>query len=62
MKKPVVKLTPDERAKKVEEAMRYAWSSMESHFKHTYGGDEKPFDKECVKEYARLMVILSELY
>jgi hypothetical protein len=57
-------MTPDERAKKVETAMRLAWSSLESHLQYTHGRhpDGKLHHKKCVKEYCELLRLLSELY
>ncbi len=59
------------RSKKIKEAIRLAWSSLDSHLKWTHkrisrkemriSGNNK-FHRECVKEYARTIKILSELY
>ena len=57
-----------ERAKLVEKGILLAWSSLESHLKLTYADiDAKTdgtheFQKKCVREYATLIKILSDLY
>lgn len=57
-------MTTDRRAKKVDEALRLVWSSLESHLdltsKKSYEG--KTFHKRCVKGYARIVSLLSDLY
>ena len=59
------------RAKKIDEAIRLAWSSLESHLLWTHKplskqskkeGETHKFHKKCVNEYARSIKILSELY
>jgi heme-degrading monooxygenase HmoA len=59
------------RAKKIDEAIRLTWSSLESHLKWTHHrlpknnvdkGESNGFHRNCVKEYARTIQILSELY
>lgn len=52
------------RAKTIEEAIRLVWDSLESHLKwtHTESTDGVRFHKTCIKEYARLIELLSELY
>lgn len=63
-----MKNQPDDRAKKVDEAMRLVISSLTSHLPYTYGGGKLPrsetksFHKKSVKEYARIIHLLSELY
>lgn len=52
------------REKKVEEAMRLVWDSLQSHLPYTYGKANTKttrFHKKCVREYALLLKILSEL-
>jgi len=59
----------DERAKKIEEAIRLTWDSLQSHLQYTHGQEElmlrdetKPFHKRCVRDYAKVLKILTELY
>lgn len=60
----------NERAKLIEDALRLVWSSLESHLEHTHqtkrlnkkSGESLTFHKKCVREYARLIEILSRLY
>ena len=54
----------NERAKLIEEACRLIWSSFESHLEWTYKEtpEGKRFQRQCIKEYARLLSILSRLY
>lgn len=56
----------DERARKVEAAIRLSYSSLASHLQYTYGkvpkGESRAFHKRCVKEYATIIKLLSELY
>lgn len=55
------------KAKLIEEAIRLAWGSLESHLRythekpHTTQGDEL-FHQECVREYSRIIYNLSQLY
>lgn len=65
-KKPSKK---DERAKKIEEAIKLTYDSLQSHLPYTHeepdmtSRDEtKAFHRKAVKEYARLITILTELY
>lgn len=58
------------RAMLVDEGIQLVWESLESHLKFTHqesllnkkNGETAKFHKKCVKEYARLIQILSELY
>ena len=57
----------DEKAKKIERAIRLAWGSMETHLIYAYGKPAKvqgntAFHKKCVREYAEIINILSQLY
>ena len=59
----------DERAKKIEEAIRLTYDSLQSHLPYTHeepdmtSRDEtKAFHCKSVKEYVRLLTILTELY
>ena len=61
----------DERAQKIEEAIRTVFDSLQSHLPYTY---EKPseldkkrhetrqFHKKCVAEYSEVIDILANLY
>ncbi len=59
----------NERAKKIEQAIRLIWSSLDSHLAWTYEKGpkvkyfgKKVFHKRAVKEYAEIIKILTELY
>ena len=59
----------DGRALKIEEAIRLTYDSMQSHMPYTYGHEElmirketKAFHKKCVKDYQRVIQLLTELY
>ncbi len=54
----------DTRAKLIEQAVKLIWSSLASHLSWTYTKhpDSKRFHKKCVKEYADLIKIITELY
>lgn len=61
----------DQRAKKINEAIRLVWLSIESHLEPTFlpltkqdreRGENKEFHKKCVEEYALLIKLLSELF
>lgn len=54
-----------ERAKKIDRALRLVWWSMESHlhWTHHYSKTlDQRWEKKCVRDYAELIKILSELY
>jgi len=56
-----------ERAKKIEEGIRLAWDSLNSHLPYTHGGrsvrgETYNFHKRCVRDYAKIISILTELY
>lgn len=46
-----------------ERALRLVWSSLQSHLPWTYkpSSEGKRFHKQCVKDYAELMKIISNL-
>lgn len=54
----------DDRAKKIAEALRLVWGSLDSHLDFTFEKhhDSKLFHKKTVKEYAKLIKLLTELY
>lgn len=54
----------DQRAKKIDRALKLAWDSLQSHLNWTHhiSSEGKIFHKKCVKQYAELMKLLSELY
>jgi hypothetical protein len=54
----------NERAKKIEQAIRLIWESLESHLYYTHAKSSEGirFHKRCVRDYAALIKILSELY
>lgn len=49
--------------KKIEKAIRLTWDSLQSHLKYTQikTSEGIKFHKDCVKEYAETIKILSEL-
>lgn len=56
--------------KQIERAIRLIWSSLESHLTYTYEkptrvdlsrGETQKFHKDCIREYAETIKILSEL-
>ena len=53
-----------ERARKVERAIRLAYDSLQSHLQWTHKRSKEGtnFHKRCVKEYAEIIKLLSELY
>lgn len=68
-----MKKKDDKKAKKIAKAIRMIYDSLESHLDWTHptkkemrimkSRDETPeFHKKCVREYAELIMILSELY
>lgn len=71
IKKRIIRLTGQDRAKKIDRAIRLVWSSLESHLEGAHrnlkllekkNGESNKFHKQCVKEYAEVIKILSELY
>lgn len=60
----------EDRARMVEQGIRLAWESLESHLIRTYQdgreskkrGETVQFHKKCIREYAELIDILSRLY
>lgn len=61
------KTDADFKAKEIERAIRLAFSSLESHLQYTHGGrlvrnEDREFHKNCIKEYADIIKVLSELY
>ncbi|RTL06186.1 hypothetical protein EKK58_06100 [Candidatus Dependentiae bacterium] len=62
---PKRNVAKQQRAEKVNEAIRLVWGSLDSHLyytNHTPKDGTNKFHQECVKEYARLITLLSELY
>lgn len=56
-------MTTEEKAKKIERAIRLAWSSLESHLQWTHkkSSEGEKFHKQCLGEYAELIKILTEI-
>lgn len=56
-------MTIEEKAKKIERAIRLAWSSLESHLQWTHkkSSEGEKFHKQCLEEYAELIKILTEI-
>lgn len=57
------------RAKAIDEAMRLVYDSLQSHLPFTHvgadalmPGETTEFHKNCVKEYSRVLELLSKLY
>ena len=52
------------RERKIEEAIKLTYDSLLSHLRYTYIATSEgvKFHKDCVKEYATTIKILSELY
>lgn len=52
------------RAKRVSKAIREVWESLDSHLDFTYSKhpDGNKFHKKAVRDYAKLLVLLSKLY
>lgn len=60
----------NDKAQKIERAIRLTWSSLESHLRYTHQAlpkglkdlnETNQWHKRCVKEYAEVIKILSEL-
>ena len=51
-----------EKEKWIEEFYRLIWDSLESHLEGTHKGKAQKFDKECVKDYARMMELLTKIW
>ena len=56
-----------ERPKKIAKAMNIVWASLESHLlipyiDKKYSDKDIKFHQQCVREYAELIKLLSELY
>lgn len=58
------------REQEIERAIRLIWDSLESHLAYTYeplpkraekDGETNEFHKQCVREYAEVISILSNL-
>ncbi len=51
-------------AKELEKAIRLAFASLESHLPYTYGKSKEGgvFHQNCVNEYARIILTLSQQY
>lgn len=63
------RLAKDKRAKLIEEGIKLAYDSLQSHLPYTHGAEETMlrdetnlFHSKCVKDYSRLIAILTELY
>jgi hypothetical protein len=54
----------DERAKNVDTAIKQIWDSLESHLDCTHQDtpEGRKFHKQCIKDYAKLLIILTKLY
>jgi len=55
----------DKKAKKIERAIQIIWDSLDSHLEYVYNSEskeDKDFHKQCVKEYAEVIKIITELY
>lgn len=50
------------RAKLVNEAICFVYDSLDSHLWHARKGKDKRFHKKCVREYSRIIRLLSKLY
>ena len=57
------------RAKAIDEAIRLVYDSLQSHLPYTHVGPDSlipgettEFHKNCVKEYSRVLELLSKLY
>lgn len=55
------------RAKVIRKLMRGVWDSLDSHLPYAYAKNmEAPntnkFNQDCVKEYSKMLVLLSTLY
>jgi hypothetical protein len=64
-KKPEVKKkNHSRRAKHVERAIRLTWVSLESHLEYTHRKDGAgfTFHKRAVRDYAEVILLLSNLY
>ena len=59
------KLTPKQRAREIEKAIRLAYDSLESHLPYTHQkhvDGSMRFHRKCISEYAEIIAILSKLY
>lgn len=62
--------TSDDRARKVSEGIRIATDSLISHLEYTHGvskkylirNETKVFHRKCVRDYAKLIHLLSQLF
>ena len=52
------------RERKIDKAIRLTYDSLQSHLRYTYikTTEGNKFHKNCVKEYAEIIKILSDLY
>lgn len=64
-------MSKKERAKEIDRAIRLTWESLQSHLKYCYEeidkghkkqGETNEFHKQCVRDYAETLLILSKLY
>ena len=56
--------TKHKKERKIDKAIRLTFDSLQSHLRYTYikTSEGTKFHKDCVKEYAAIIQILSELY
>ena len=54
----------NEKARKIDRAIRLTWESLESHlaWTHKQSSEGTTFHRKCIKDYAEIIKILSELY
>lgn len=55
----------EERARKIEKAIRIAYDSLQSHLPYTHQKSKDgsmEFHRKCIAEYAEIIFILSKLY
>lgn len=61
-------MTAQQRAQRVEKAMREVWASLESHLPYASARwpstkpDNVAFHRKTVKRYAKLLKVISDLY
>lgn len=56
--------TKKDRSELLDKIIRMIWESMESHLPFTYEktAEGEEFHKQCVKDYAELILMLTKLY
>lgn len=63
-----ISATKDRRPKVIGKAIELVWQSLESHLitpyykSKKYSIDDKKFHQQCVRDYAELIKLISELY